>query len=146
MHISWLKSERNAASAERTGILRQTSVQRPAVSLVIDHASVQAMLVPKAPQHGMSREGDETTESLSLDSCSKEGICRKMLRRNIGRCRHIGIRTGGKYRAPLILDCKGVAQDLVTREPSLNCCRQVGQRQSRKAEPIAVNCDSSNGT
>ena len=34
------------------------------------------------------------------------------------------------------------AQDLVTREASLICCRQVGQRQSRKAEPILVNCDS----
>src|SRR5437867_899361 len=38
------------------------------------------------------------------------------------------------------------AQDLVTREPSLICCRQVGQRQSRKAEPILVNCDSFNRT
>ena len=34
------------------------------------------------------------------------------------------------------------AQDLVTREPSLICCRQVGQRQSPKVWPTTVNCDS----
>ena len=38
----------------------------------------------------------------------------------------------------------GVAhdQDLVKLASALICCRQAGQRQSRKAEPIAVNCDS----
>ena len=46
----------------------------------------------------------------------------------------------------LILDCKVIAQDLVTRELTLICSRQVGQRQSRKAEPITVNCDSFNRT
>ena|SRR2546428_146452 len=34
------------------------------------------------------------------------------------------------------------AQDFVTREPLLICCKQVWQRQSPKFWPTTVNCDS----